>query len=381
MKIAHLCTVDSSLRYLLLPQLEGSLARGDETIGMSSPGPDVPFLESKGIRHIPLTASTREASVTSDVRAAWQLARILRQERLDVLHTHNPKPGVYGRILGRMLGVPVVINTVHGLYATETDPLWKRTLVYTLEWLAGLFSDLELVQSAEDMSTMRKLRLARPGKIQHLGNGVDLTRFDGVDGRVRSRLRSELGVGDDAVVVGCVARLVREKGIPELIHAYERRTQDYELVIVGPSDPSKPDALSTGEIASAEDIGVIFLGHRSDVDQLYQAFDMFVLPSHREGFPRAAMEAAATGLPLVVTDVRGCREVVDDGLNGLLVAKGRPDELALAIDRLVSDEALRKSMGEAGVVKARRDFDEQNVVDTVLSAYSRVARAKGIVDG
>lgn len=381
MKIAHLCTVDSSLRYLLLPQLEGSLARGYETLGISSPGPDVPYLESKGIRHIPLTASTREASITSDVRAAWQLAQILREERIDVLHTHNPKPGVYGRILGRLLGVPVVINTVHGLYATETDPVWKRALVYTLEWLAALFSDLELVQSAEDVRTMRKLRLVRPGKIQHLGNGVDLSRFDGVDGRVRSRLRAELGIADDAVVVGSVARLVREKGLPELIEAYRRRTQEYDLVIVGPSDPSKADALSSGEIAAAEDIGVTFLGHRSDVDHLYQAFDMFVLPSHREGFPRAAMEAAATGLALVVTDVRGCREVVDDGVNGLLVVKDRPDELALAVDRLVSDEALRKSMGEAGVVKARRDFDERNVVDKVFSAYSKVARAKGLVNG
>lgn len=275
----------------------------------------------------------------------------------------------------------MVINTVHGLYATETDPVWKRALVYTLEWLAALFSDLELVQSAEDVRTMRKLRLVRPGKIQHLGNGVDLSRFDGVDGRVRSRLRAELGIADDAVVVGSVARLVREKGLPELIEAYRRRTQEYDLVIVGPSDPSKADALSSGEIAAAEDIGVTFLGHRSDVDHLYQAFDMFVLPSHREGFPRAAMEAAATGLALVVTDVRGCREVVDDGVNGLLVVKDRPDELALAVDRLVSDEALRKSMGEAGVVKARRDFDERNVVDKVFSAYSKVARAKGLVNG
>ncbi|HEX6221414.1 MAG TPA: glycosyltransferase family 4 protein [Acidimicrobiia bacterium] len=379
MKVAHLCTVDSSLRYLLLPQLEATLSLGHETLGISAPGGDVPFLESRGVRHVALTASTRERSLAADLRTAWQLSRILRKERPDLLHTHNPKPGVYGRVLGRLLRVPIVINTVHGLYATETDRLGKRMFVYLLEAIASRFSDLELVQSAEDVATIKRLGLAPREKVCHLGNGVDLTRFaPGIDRSVREAKRTELGVDQEAVVVGCIARLVAEKGIPELVEAYEMRTQDYELMIVGPPDPSKEDALDERAIRAAERSGVRFLGHRSDVESLYRVFDVFVMPSHREGFPRAAMEAAASGLPLILTDVRGCREVVDDGVNGVLVPVRDPVALSAAIDELVKNPGVRTEMGSAGSLRASRRFDERDVVAKVLSAYREVAERKGL---
>lgn len=371
--------MDSSLRYLLLPQLEGTLSFGHETLGLSAPGADVPFLESRGIRHVALTASTRQRSLAADLRAAWQLARILHRERPDVLHTHNPKPGVYGRILGRLLGVPIVLNTVHGIYATETDRLVRRTFVYLLEAIASRFSDLELVQSAEDVETIRRLGLAPRDRVRHLGNGIDLTRFaTTMNDSARQAKRAELGLDSSAVVVGCIARLVAEKGIPELVKAYELRTHDYELLIVGPPDPSKEDALDEGEIRAAEKSGVRFLGHRSDVESLYQVFDLFVLPSHREGFPRAAMEAAASGLPLVLTDVRGCREVVEDGVNGLLVPVRDPVALSAAVDDLVKNPDVRAEMGRAGSVKACREFDETDVVAKVLSAYRELAERKGL---
>lgn len=379
MKVAHLCTVDSSLRYLLLPQLLGSLHRGDEVIGISAPGPDVEELEGNGVRHVPLMSSTRARSLLSDLKTAWEFIRILRRERPDVLHTHNPKPGVYGRVLGRLLGVPIVVNTVHGLYATETDSLVKRIVVYALEALASRFSDVELVQSSEDVATITRLKLAAPGKVRHLGNGIDIERFSPGSGRQTTPgIRDELGLASEDVVVGCVARLVAEKGIPELIEAYVRRESSYVLVIVGPSDPSKDDALSEEDIAAASDLGVRFLGHRDDVASLYRVFDLFVLPSHREGFPRAAMEAAASGLPLVATNVRGCREVVEDGVNGYLVPKEDPKLLAAAIDSLVSDPLARAEMGRAGRAKAKVDFDERRVVARVLRAYDDVALRKGV---
>src|SRR5687767_11454648 len=115
-KIVHLTTVDLSLRYLLLAQIEASVAAGDEVVGISARGPDVPFLESRGMRFVELAGSTRSMNLWADARAARGLWRILRSERPDVLHTHTPKPGVYGRILGRMAGVRRVVHTTHGLY-------------------------------------------------------------------------------------------------------------------------------------------------------------------------------------------------------------------------------------------------------------------------
>ncbi|MFQ5515949.1 MAG: glycosyltransferase, partial [Acidimicrobiia bacterium] len=142
MRVAHLTTVDLSLRYLVMPQLTAIVDAGGEVIGISAAGPHVPELEAAGIRHLPLPGSTRGFNPMADVKAAWSLWRILRQLRPDVLHTHNPKPGVYGRIVGRIAGVPVVINTVHGLYATPDDRWPKRLVVYLLEAIASRFSDV-----------------------------------------------------------------------------------------------------------------------------------------------------------------------------------------------------------------------------------------------
>ena len=364
MKVAHLTTVDLSLRYLLLAQIEASVAAGDEVLGISAPGPDVSFLESRGMRHVPLTASTRSMNLLADLRSARQLWRILRTERPDVLHTHNPKPGIYGRILGRLAGVPRVVHTTHGLYATEADRLAKRAAVYAMEAVASRFSHVELVQNPEDLDLMGRLRIASRRKLRLLGNGVDLDRFRPPTGGERAEVRAELGFDDGDVVVGLVARLVAEKGVPELLEAVDRLGAPYCLLLVGPHDPEKADALSDSLLEAAVAGGAVLTGHRTDTDRLYRAMDVFCLPSHREGFPRAAMEAAASGLPLVATDIRGCRQVVDDGVNGRLV----PVRDAAAIAAAIA-ESSTSGWADHAVDKARRDFDERAVVARVLAAY------------
>ena len=378
MKIAHLTTVDMSLRYLVLPQLEAALDYG-ESIGISAPGPYAEELEDLGIRHIPLLASTREMSVSADLRSAIQLWRVLRREDLDVLHTHNPKPGVYGRLIGRLAGVPIVVNTVHGLYATEDSSLPKRLAVYALEAFASRFSDAELVQSPEDYALLTARRITRPAKTKLLGNGVDLSRFNPVVAAGgRAEIRADLGASGDQLVVGMVGRLVAEKGVPELIELAERLDDSYLIVVVGPDDPEKDDALPREFLRRGEAAGVRFLGMRRDVERLYGAFDIFVLPSHRECFPRAAMEAAASGLPVIASDIRGCRQVVSAGKNGLLFPKGDVEALFQAIRAVGSDAELRQRMGEGSVEKARAEFDERDVVSTVISTYADLSAKKGL---
>jgi glycosyltransferase involved in cell wall biosynthesis len=149
------------------------------------------------------------------------------------------------------------------------------------------------------------------------------------------------------------------------------------LVCVGGDDPEKADALDRGVIEAAKARGVRFLGHRDDVDELLAAFDVFVLASHREGYPRAAMEAAAMGLPIVATDIRGCREIVESGVNGALV----PVEDAPAIARALldcSEPARREEYGRASRARAQDRFDERAVVRRVLRTYAEVARRKHV---
>ncbi|CAN5133390.1 hypothetical protein BH24ACT1_BH24ACT1_11310 [soil metagenome] len=380
MRVAHLTTVDTSLRYLLFPQLLAVLADGGEVVGISAPGKWVGELTEAGVSHRPLPSSTRGMNPLADLKAARELWRVLRSEHFDVLHTHNPKPGLYGRVVGRLAGVPIVVHTTHGLFATTEDRWSKRALVYLAEALASRFSDAELVQNPEDLALMNHLRLVPRRRAFLLGNGVDLSRFhpDGPAGDRRAALRAELGAGPDQVVVGTVGRLVGEKGYPELFHAAELLGDRYLVVAIGPDDPDKSDALSGQLIEQARNLGVRFLGMRLDVEGLYAAMDVFVLASHREGLPRAAMEAAAMGLPAVVTDVRGCRQVVDRGVTGLLVPVRDPPALAEAIRRLGEDAELRREMGAAARQRASRYFDERRVVAKVMATYEEVARRKGV---
>ena len=377
MRVAHLATVDLSLRYLVLPQLRAVVDLGGEAVGISADGPYVKEIESLGIRHIVLPGATRSVDPRADLEAMISLWRILRRERPDVIHTHTPKPGLYGRIIGRLAGVPAVLNTVHGLYATPDDRPAKRTIVYALEALAARFSDAELIQSAEDYELLIERRITRPDRTVLLGNGVDLERFAPVPIEERLSVRHALGIADDRIVVGMVGRLVAEKGYNELFEAARDLGDRCTVVVIGPHEPDKDDGLDPAVVARAEQEGVRFLGMRSDVDALYRAMDIFVLPSHREGFPRAAMEAAATGIPVVATDIRGCREVVDPGVNGLLVAVRDAAALAAGINRLSEDAEMRAAMGVAGRAKAERDFDERKVVHTVVAAQVRALREKG----
>jgi glycosyltransferase involved in cell wall biosynthesis len=211
-----------------------------------------------------------------------------------------------------------------------------------------------------------------------LGNGIDLGAFDPerVAASDTARARAELGAaGPDEVVVGAVGRLVREKGYPELFAAAARIDGTRPRVrfgVIGPDQPEKADGLSRRDRATAASAGVRLLGHRDDVVPYYTAMDVLVLASHREGFPRAPMEASAMGVPVVATDIRGCRQAVDDGVTGILVPPRDPSALADAIRTLAGDAAMRARMGAAAREKAAREFDQRRCVDLTVETYRRL---------
>ena len=373
--LLHVTTVDMSLALLLLPQLVAFREAGFEVVGVSAGGEYTEKLEQHGIRHVVLERSTRAPDIRADLATAAEFGGVCRRLQPDIVHTHNPKPGVYGRIVGRVIARSMVVNTVHGLYAQPADPLRKRTLVYSLERVAAAFSHAELVQNPEDLEVLRRLRVPEH-RLHLLGNGVDLSRFDPrCRGEARARIRAELGLTDGEVVVGLVGRLVAEKGYGEVFEAARRvsvRHPETRFVVAGPYDPDKPDALAADELDRAEALGVRFLGLREDVEDLYAAMDLYVLASHREGFPRSAMEAAAMGVPVIATDIRGSRQVVDHERTGLLVPVRDPAVLAQAVSALCSDPARRSRMGSAGRAKAVREFDDRRQVNLTLEVYERL---------
>ena len=382
-KVLHITTSDSSLDLLLLPQLLAFVDAGYEVVGASGPGPYVASLEEVGIRHVPLERSTRAMDPVSDVMYFAELVKMMRRERPTIVHTHNPKPGWFGGVAARLGVVPVVVNTVHGLYATPRDPWPRRGAVYALERVAAMFSDVELVQNPEDVTAMRRLRIPA-AKLHLLGNGIDLERFRPITSEARKAARARLGLEDHQVVIGAVSRLVWEKGLRELFAAaveLRESAPDAQVLVAGPFDSSKADGLTPRQVARiTEEIGVRFLGEQREIESVYAALDIYVLASHREGFPRSAMEAAASGLPTVATNIRGCRQVVDHEVTGFLVAPGDSISLADRLRRLVNDPDLRDRMGAAAIAKARREFDQNAAIDVTLEAYRRLLSSKGIKD-
>jgi glycosyltransferase involved in cell wall biosynthesis len=374
-RLLHLATTDMSLALLLGPQLRAFADAGMEVIGASAEGAYAGQLAAWGIRHEPVQHATRSNSVGQDVQALAELVRMFRRLRPDIVHTHNPKPGAYGRLAAKLAGVPVVVNTVHGLYATPTDPLLRRTLVYGLERTVSMCSQAELMQNVEDLEVLARLRVPAR-KLVLLGNGIDLERFGPQPPDLMAAARRAMGVAEDRVLVGVVGRLVWEKGFAELFEAarlLRYSCPEVAIVVIGPGDPAKSNALSDADVRLAEEIGnVRFLGERKDVEDLYPGMDLFVLPSYREGFPRSAMEAAACGVPVVATDIRGCRQVVDDGTTGLLVPARDGAALAGAIGALASDPVRRHEMGLASVALAQAEFDDRRVISITLGVYERL---------
>jgi glycosyltransferase involved in cell wall biosynthesis/ribosomal protein S18 acetylase RimI-like enzyme len=377
LNVAHLTTTDLTLRYLLLGQLRRLVAEGHQVTGISAPGPHAAALEAEGVRHLPWRNATRSWNPVADVRALAELVALLRRERFDLVHTHNPKPGVLGRVAARLAGVPLVVNTVHGLYATPEDRLGKRAAVLGLEWLAGRCSDLELYQSEEDLRWAGRLGLARRGRGHLLGNGTDLGHFDPalVPPERVAALRRQLGLPADALVVGAVGRLVAEKGCRELFAAAAAVRQadpTVRFLAVGAPDLDKADAIGQAELARAAG-DVLVTGWRDDVRDLLAVMDVFVLASWREGMPRSAIEAAAMGKALVLTDIRGCREVARHDREALLVPPRDPGALAAAISRLADDPALRARLGAAARSRALERFGEAQVAERVVRHYRRLA--------
>jgi glycosyltransferase involved in cell wall biosynthesis len=367
LRIAHLTTVDMSLALLLGTELTVDVEVGHEVFGISAPGPYVGRVESLGVTHVPVRSLTRSWAPTSDLKALLELVRTIRSLELDVLHTHNPKTGVMGRIAGRLAGVPVVVNTCHGLWARPEDKLAKRAFVYGLEALAARFSDYELFQNAADRDTMRPA--LKRGRHKVVGNGVDLRRFV-PDPEGRRRVRAELGVADDELLVGTVGRRVREKGLAEFSEAANALATRATFVWVGPNDDT--DAAADAPLEDA----VRFVAERTDMPAVYSALDAFVLASHREGFSRASMEAAACGAPMVLTDIRGCREVGQDGVHLLLTPPQNATQLGRTVQRLLSDPDLRTRLGAAARKHALLEFDQRVVARQSLETYALAGTRK-----
>ena len=328
-------------------------------------------VEALGVPYVPLRVDRKGINPAADIRLFWQLYRWYRRERPAVVHHFTIKPVIYGSIAARVAGVPKIVNTVTGLgyVFMEEGMAWLRQLV---EWgyrIALASAHYTFFQNRDDLQYFLSRRLVSKRKSGLLpGSGVDCSYFTLESLPTRRR--------PDSITFLMVARLLREKGVYEFVEAarmVKRKYPGSHFQLLGRRDERNPTVIPQSDLARWQAEGVAtWLGEVADVRPIVSQSDVVVLPSYREGTPRALLEAAAMGKPLITTDAVGCREVVSDGVNGFLVPVKDPLALAGAMIKLIEHPGLRELMGKEGRAKVEREFDERVVIGKILDVYNEV---------
>jgi len=346
---------------------------GHEVLLVSPPGSYGQQLVNQGFRWIPAPMDRMSLNPLREVRLLLWLIRLVKRERVDLVHGFTVKCAVYGSLAARLSGGKARVGAVAGLgYVFASNDVKARLLRPIVRLmlrlsLGGKRSRL-ILQNPDDVRLFEQFGLVAGDAVRLIrGSGVDLARFKPRDG-VRE---------DGPFRVVLPARLLWDKGVGELVEAarlLQSRGRSVEVLLAGKPDSGNPAAVPESDLVGWQDDGVVrWLGQVDDTPALFQSVDAVALPTYyREGLPKSLIEAAACALPLITTDMPGCREVVTHEVDGLIVPIRDPQALADAICRLMDNPALCKRLGDAARSKAVVEFDDQIVIKKTLAVYDEL---------
>ena len=371
MKIALVAHWDWVLYHFRLPLAERLRSCGAEIYLVSPRGEYAAGLREAGFRWLEWKVERRGTNPVREMASVAQLTRLYRREGLQAVHHFTVKPVLYGSVAAGYAGVPTTINTFSGLgflfSESEKARAWRVLIQPLLRRMLRRPSAWTIFQNPADRDRLVRSRLAPDDRAVVIpGSGVDTRRFT----------PAEPAPAGDAPIVLMGARLLWDKGVGEFVEA-ARLLRDKgvraRFLLAGRVDDGNPQAVSERSVEEWRREGVVeFLGHRDDMPVLLRQAAVVALPSYHEGVPRFLLEAAATGLPIVATDVEGCRAVVKSGGNGLLVPVRNAQALADAIGFLIADSGLRARMGHASRQIALERFDETTILDQHEALYRRL---------
>jgi glycosyltransferase involved in cell wall biosynthesis len=292
-----------------------------------------------------------------------RLAHWLRREKVDVLHTHMFEAALWGRIAGRLAGVPVMVTTLHG------PELWKGRLHVGVDRWLNRWTARHIAVARDGLEIRVRLEHVRPDRILLIPNGVTIPA-QARDPELARRTRAEFGLPPEAPVLGSVGRFVFEKGYEHLLEALKlARVEVPDLRWLAVGDGTLRPALTAR--AASEGLGdaVIWAGLRQDVETLLPAMDLWVMSSVEEGLPVALLEAMATGCPIVATRVGGIPDAVGDGREAVLVPPAEPTALATAIVQLLRNPERARQMGDAARARAEAEYSIHTVTRRLENIY------------
>lgn len=395
-KLVRITTVPLSLNILLKGQL-AFMNKHFEVIGVSS-GP-LEELEAVGEREgirTELVAMTRSITPFKDLLALGRLYRLLRKEKPLIVHTHTPKAGTLGMIAAKFAGVPYRLHTVAGLPLEVTTGA-KRKLLDMVEKVTYSCAHRVYPNSPGLLEVILENEYCEPSKLKVIGvgssNGIDTTQFDPakIPFDLQIKIKEDLGIQKGDFVFIFIGRIVKDKGINELIEAFTRLQEEavevsdnitkpaaepliinnLKLILVGPYE-QELDPLDPGTLKQIEENPFILsVGFQEDVRPFLAISHVLTFPSYREGFPNVVLQAGAMGLPCIVTDINGCNEIIQKDVNGEIVRVKQIEELYQSMHRIITDPGYYQNLKKNAREMITRRFKQQVIWEAILDEYKK----------
>jgi glycosyltransferase involved in cell wall biosynthesis len=375
-KLVRITTMPVSLKVLLKGQMRFMREKGFDVTMISSDGPEVnPLVAHEGCPHIPVKL-TRKITPFTDLASLIKLTRLLRQIRPDIVHTHTPKAGLLGMWAAKLSGVPVRLHTIAGLPWVESRG-WKRRLLKTMEKLTAYAATEILPNSFVQQQFLFDEGIARR-KMKVIGggssNGIDSQYFSPHESILHQS--QELLEQEPTPAAGWVwifvGRIVKDKGIAELLDAFDLLHQQFpddRLWMVGEEEPELDPLSEKHRYMLHEHKAIRWWGYQTDIRPYLAAAKVLVFPSYREGFPNVPLQAGAMGCMLLLSDINGCNEIVQDGENGMLVPPKDSKTLASSMFRIRTDDTKRVQFAAAIQKKIREQYNQQTLWNQILEKY------------
>lgn len=375
-KLIRISTVPSSLRTLLKGQLK-FMSHYFEVIGVASDGEALKeVMQNEGVKTHSIEM-TRTISPFKDLISTIKLYRFLKKEKPFIVHTHTPKAGTLGMLASRLAGVPHRLHTIAGMPLLETKGA-KRMLLDSVEKFTYKNATLVLPNSLGLKNIAIENKYAPKDKLKIIGNGssngIDVKHYDSelISKEEREHLKSELKISNTDIVFIFIGRMVKDKGVNELVAAFDKLSKMHKgckLILMGPRenalDPLDPET----ETLIINNTNIIEVGLQKDIRPFVAISSVLVHPSYREGFPNVVLQGSCMGLPCIVSDINGCNEIIENEFNGLIVPPKNIEALKNAMERILKDPTIINEMAENSRSNIVKKYQQEYIWKELLTLY------------
>lgn len=374
---AFLSHLDLNLYLFRTPIMKELLKQGYKVYAICPKGDKNQALKDIGCEIVNYEIDRKGLNPFSEKKSINNIYEAIKNLKIDILHTFTAKPNIYGSLAAKKASIPIVLNLVEGLGSFYINNNFKniiiRNIMERLYKKAFSLSQGCVFVNTSDPEYMIKNNIIKKEKVKIIKSvGVDTTKFsmDNYSEKELLQIKEKLNLGNKIVIL-MVARAIWDKGIKEYYESakiIKAKYQSIEFLLVGGTDEgnhscANEDFLNNGDVK--------WLGHRDDMVEITAVCDIYVLPSYREGLPATLMEASSMSKPIVTTDTFGCKDVVDDGINGFLVPIKDSQKLAEKIEILINNKDLRIKMGKKALEKAQNEFDVNKIVNQYMEYYEK----------